>query len=258
MTAPGRHLVLGGWSHSLAPLPVKESKESRPVVAFLPPACYGAGYFRRLRRAFDGRIEFLALELPGRGHRHLEPPITQATAAVADVAAQIGDRVLDASYGESLGAYLGLAVAATIKQPRPPLLFAVSNSPPSVREPVNLDHVNSIETAVAAMKALGGEIPAEVADHPELAGHAYAVVRDDLRLSQSLIESTRETTIAGDIHVIGGDDDTGLIQLGSWANHTKGSCRVARLPGGHLLSRRNPSGVAEAVLSSLASRCRCR
>ena len=220
-------------------------------MAFLPPACCGAGYFRLLRRAFGGRIEFLAVELPGRGRRYREPPITQATAAAADVAARIDGHV-DAIYGESLGAYLGLAVAAMPGWSHPPLLIAASNSPPSARGRIETGQVNSIETAAAAMRALGGEIPAEILDHPELADSAYCLIRDDLRLSASLIDAARAAKIAGDIHVIGGTGDTGLTQLDSWASHTTGNCQVLFLPGGHLLSRRNPSGVAGAVLSVLA------
>src|SRR5215470_8599723 len=102
----------------------------RPVVAFLPPSCCGAGYFRRLRRALGDRVDAHAVELPGHGRRYAEPPVTQAARAVRDIAEQLPATV-DAVYGESLGAYVALAVAATL--PRPPLLLAASNSPPSVR-----------------------------------------------------------------------------------------------------------------------------
>jgi surfactin synthase thioesterase subunit len=230
-----------------------DATASRPVVAFLPPACCGAGYFRLLRHAFGGSIEFLAVELPGRGRRYREPAIIRAAAAAADVTARIGGHV-DAIYGESLGAYLGLVVAAMPGWSRPPKLIAVANSPPSVRGRIDTGQVDSAETAVAAMRALGGEIPEEITDYPELATHAYGMIRDDLRLSQSLIDSARAITIAGDIHVIGGAEDAGLTQLDAWADHTMGRCQVTVLPGGHLLSRRNPAGVASAVLGLLASR----
>lgn len=226
---------------------------SRPVVAFLPPACCGAGYFRPLRRALGDQVEFLAAELPGRGRRYREPAITQAGAAVADITARLDSR-LDAIYGESLGAYLGLAVAAALRQSRPPLLIAASNSPPSARERTAASQVLTIDDAIAAMRALGGEIPAEIADHPELADQAFGVIRDDLFLSQSLIASARGARTAGDIQVIGGAGDAGLVQLESWASHAEGSCRVSLIPGGHLLSRDNPPAVAKAILAALAGR----
>ena len=79
------------------------SGAGRPTVAFLPPACCGAGYFRPLRRALADRVDFRAVELPGRGRRYQEPAVTQAAAAAKDVAARLGGHV-DAIYGESLGA----------------------------------------------------------------------------------------------------------------------------------------------------------
>jgi surfactin synthase thioesterase subunit len=225
--------------------------KARPVVAFIPPSCCGAGYFRRLRRAVAGRIDFRAVELPGHGRRYQEPRSTQASTAVLDIAGQIGGWV-DAIYGESLGAYVGLAVAGMLEQPRPPLLIAASNSPPSVRPRIRTEDIGSIETAVATLTAMGGQIPEELLSDRDLAEHVYPMIRDDLYLSQSFIEATQELRVAGDIQVLGGLDDTALVGLSAWAGHTAGRCQVTRLPGGHLLSETNPSGVAERLDQVLA------
>ncbi|WP_431042213.1 thioesterase II family protein [Streptomyces sp. P1-3] len=221
------------------------------MVAFIPPSCCGAGYFRRLRRALGDRVSFRAVELPGHGRRYQEPFLTEAGPAVDDIVRQL-DGPVDALYGESLGAYLGLGVAAALGQSRHPLLLAASNSPPSVRQRIRTEEVRSIETAVAALTEMGGEIPAEVVSDPELADRAYPLIRADLLLSQSCIDLVRGATVAGDIQVVAGDADTALTRLESWADHTTGRCEVARLPGGHLLSSSNPSGVAGVVLESLA------
>ena len=220
--------------------------DRRPVVAFIPPACCGAGYFRRLRRALGGRIDFRSTELPGRGRRYGESRVTEAAVAARDIAEQI-DGPVDAVYGESLGAYIGLQVVALLGRPTP--LLAASNSPPSVRAPIRIERVRSAESAVAAMTAMGGEIPREVVDDPALAARAYPLIRDDLYLSQSFIDLTRATTIAGDIHVIAGADDTGVTRLEAWAAHTMGRCDVRRLPGRHLLAASNPAGLADAILA---------
>lgn len=224
----------------------------RPVVAFIPPACCGAGYFRRLRRLLDDRLDVRAVELPGRGRRYAEPTITHAGLAAKDLTAWLGGRV-DAIYGESLGAYLGLAVAAGLEQDRPPILLAGSNSPPSARHGSSSGTASSVEVAIAGLAALGGEIPPEVLDDPALAERAFPLLRDDLALSWSLIDSLRDAEVAGDIVVLGGADDTALTRLESWASHTTGRCTVTRLLGGHLLSTANPSGVAQVILSTVSS-----
>ncbi|EWM18589.1 thioesterase II family protein [Kutzneria sp. 744] len=220
------------------------------VVACIPPSCCGAGYFRRLRRKLSDRVEVRAVELPGHGRRYGERAVTRAELAVRDVIEQLGGPV-DVLYGESLGAYLGLAVAAAVERPPFPLLVAASNPPPSVREDIRIEGVRSIETAVAALAATGGRIPAEVVADPELAAGAYPLIRDDLRLAKSLVDATRATTVAGDILVVGGEND---IRPTSWAAHTTGRCEVRRLPGEHLLAAANPEGVADLILGALAQR----
>lgn len=226
---------------------------ARPVVVFIPPSCCGAGYFRRLRRALADRVDFRAVELPGHGRRFAEPLITQAEAAVLDIAAQFGGRV-DAVYGESLGAYIGLALVDLLDQPQAPLLLAASNVPPSVRDRISLENISSIKTAAAMLTAMGGQIPSEVLSDRDVAEHAYPMIRADLHLSQSFIDSTRELTVAADIHVLAGMEDTALTGLHHWAMHTAGQCDVTRLPGGHLLSKTNPEGVAGLVELALSQR----
>lgn len=222
-----------------------------PSVVLIPPSCCGAGYFRKLRRALADRVDCHAVELPGHGRRFAEPLVMQAKSAVADLAARIAGPV-DAVYGESLGAYIGLALAGILDQPRPPLLLAAANAPPSVRTRIPLEDTGSIETATATLAAMGGQIPAEVLADPGLAGHAYPTIRADLHLSQSFIERTRALTIPADIAVLAGLDDPGLTELHHWNRHTTGQCTVTHLPGGHLLSETNPTGVAEHIVRVLS------
>ncbi|MEU5647284.1 thioesterase II family protein [Streptomyces milbemycinicus] len=224
-----------------------------PTVAFIPPSCCGAGYFRGLRRALGERVDFRAVELPGHGRRYREVLLTRAEPVMADVTAQLGGRV-DAIYGESLGSYIGLAAAASIRQRPYPLLIAASNSPPSVRERIRTEELRSLDGAVATLTSMGGEIPAEVLRTPELAERLHPVIRDDLHLSQSFIDLTRFMTTAGDIQVLAGADDDASVRLESWADHTTGRCEATVLPGGHLLSADDPSGVAEVIVALLTSR----
>ncbi len=226
---------------------------ARPSVLFIPPSCCGAGYFRKVRRALADRVEFRAVELPGHGRRFAEPLVTQAKTVVLDIAGQLDGPVV-AVYGESLGAYIGLALVGVLDQRRPPLLLAASNSPPSVQHRIRLEDIGSVESAAATLTAMGGQIPAELLSDPDLAERAYPMIRADLRLSQSFIDSTRALTVAADIQVLGGVDDPALTGLHHWARHTTGRCEVTRLAGGHLLSESNPAGVAGLVEYALAIR----
>ncbi|MEV5413215.1 alpha/beta fold hydrolase [Thermopolyspora sp. NPDC052614] len=222
-----------------------------PVVALIPPSCCGAGYFRRLRRSLGDRADARAVELPGHGRRRLEPPIIEAALAVRDVAERLSGTGVDAVYGESLGAYVALALTGILGVP---LLLVASNSPPSVRPPVAGGGVRSLEDAVAALTATGARIPEEVLTHPELAEQAGAMIVGDLRLSWSMIEATRAAKVGADVHVLTGAADPATIAPAAWAAHTTGRCEVSRIPGGHLLSATNPRGVADWIVRVLSGR----
>lgn len=222
----------------------------RGAVALVPPSCCGAGYFRRLRRALPDEIGVLALELPGHGRRYAEPYLTSAPAVVADALAQI-DGPVDVVYGESLGAYIGLALVAALSERRRPALVAASNVPPSQQRRVASEDIATLESAVATFASMGGAIADEVLDDPQLAAGAFAMIRADLLLSRSFVETVGTTTTPGNVTVLAGDRDTSLSELPAWARHTTGRCSFELLPGGHLLAESNPSGVAGVLLSAL-------
>ncbi|MFC0435429.1 thioesterase II family protein [Kutzneria buriramensis] len=219
--------------------------DARPVVAFIPPSGCGAGYFRRVLRALDGVVECRAVELPGRGRRYREPLLTDADLAVNDLVQRLGGPV-DAIYGESLGAYLGLAVAASVEQDRTPVLLAASNAPPCVRGPVGTGEVDSVADAVAGLAALGGASPSEVVED------ALPLLRSDLYLSRSLITALCGATVSANIWVLAGEQDAGLVRPEAWAEHTTAQTTIIRLTGEHLLSATNPAGVAQVVQNALA------
>ncbi|OIK28192.1 thioesterase II family protein [Streptomyces malaysiense] len=229
------------------------TEPGRPVIALVPPSCCGAGYFRRLRRALPAGIDVRALELPGHGRRYAQDFATDARAVVADALAQLGGRV-DVVYGESLGAYVGLALVAALGEGRGPRLVVASNVPPAGRRVVADEDVATPRAAVATLTAMGGVIPDEVLGDPELLVGAYPMIRADLLLSRSFVETAGATTVPGDLTVVAGTDDRSLSGLSGWARHTTGHCAFELLPGGHLLSEGNPSGVANVLLSVLSGR----
>jgi len=218
-----------------------------PVVVLIPPSACGAGYFARLRRAVAGLADLRVVELPGHGRRFAEPLLTRARPVVLDVAARL-DGPVDVVYGESLGAYVALALVDTLAQERPPRLLLASNSPPSVREPIDLAGVTSMATAAAVLRSMGGDVPDEALSDPAVAGQAYPLLRADLHLAQSFVDLTRGLAVDVALEVLAGTEDRALAGLEHWSRHTTVGCSLTRLAGGHLLSRTNPDAVAAAVL----------
>ncbi|PRW64658.1 thioesterase II family protein [Actinopolyspora mortivallis] len=220
-----------------------------PVLVLIPPACCGAGYFRRVRRALGGRAEIHGLELPGHGRRYEEDMLTSAAAALRDVEERLPTSV-DVVYGESLGAYIALALLSRRSDPDT-VLVAASNSAPSVRDDLDLDGIDSVEGAITRLLELGGDLPPELVNDRSVAEGFYHLIHSDLLLSQGFITMTREAVVDGDLLVLGGEQDVGLGALEAWKGHTRSRCEVFRIPGPHLLSGNNPHGVAEAIAAVL-------
>jgi len=222
-----------------------------PVVVLIPPSACGAGYFARVRRVVARHADVRVVELPGHGRRFAEPLLTRAWSAVVDVAARL-DGPVDVVYGESLGAYVALAlVDALPARARPSRLVVASNSPPSVRDPIDLTGVTSMATAAAVLRTMGGEVPDEALSDPAVAARAYPLLRADLHLSQSFVDLTRELVVDVPVEVLAGTDDVALTGLERWSRHTTAGCTLTRLRGGHLLSRADPDGVAATVLRTV-------
>jgi surfactin synthase thioesterase subunit len=212
----------------------------------IPPSCCGAGYFRKVRRAIGDRLDVTALELGGHGRRFAEPAVRTSREAVEDLAGRLPEGTT-AVYGESLGAYLALAVAG--RTPGITTLLAAANIPPSQRAgdppPVEGD---GLAEAVAALAEMGGQVPAEVLAEPSLASSAARLIRADLALGADLAAALRTTRTDARLSVLAGDADPSLRALEGWADHARDGADLTVVPGGHLLSSTSPQLVADWIV----------
>ncbi|MEV6669114.1 alpha/beta fold hydrolase [Streptomyces sp. NPDC051162] len=199
-----------------------------------------ARVFDSLVKALPPEIEPIPLELPGRGRRWREEPLGSATDAVEDLLAQLPDATGDfAIFGHSMGAYLGLALAARLENPpgqaRCTTLFASGNAGPAHAAPLFTGSpLDADDETVLAVNARFGGLDPRIAGHPQLRGRAAALLRTDSAICDSFVTDLRRTVTESPIVVCCGTEDVFTpAQLAKWRLSSTSVTETITYPGGH-------------------------
>ncbi|MGW3038446.1 thioesterase II family protein [Kitasatospora sp. NPDC001159] len=218
-----------------------------------------AAYFDPLVKALPPGIQPIAVDLPGRGRRWREAPATAMNEAVEALMGVIA--AIDAPFavfGHSLGAYVGLSLAARLEEAgatnRCVTLFASANSGPRGAvlpfdgSPLAASDEEIFEIAAKS----GGGVTQQILDHPQLRRRTADLLRADFSISESFLAKERQTVTEADIVVCYGADDIFTTdQLDMWRLNTTQSSEVRLFPGGHFYVERNAFALAEIITRRL-------
>lgn len=238
----------------------------------LPYAGGGAALYRPWRALAGHAIDVCAVELPGRGVRFGEPPISDMASLCDGLVAAIEpllDGVPVAVFGHSMGARIAFELALRFDG-RIAHLFASGSPAPGDRSRYGAagDRRASAQLDDRAFKQrlreLGGT-PPEVLDDPELMARVLPVVRADFTLIERY-QAAPQARVSCPITVFAGVDDPGVsaASAASWTLRTTAACRLVELDAGHFfldshrpaLFREIGRALAEASIASRSSRFR--
>ncbi|GHF31656.1 thioesterase [Streptomyces mashuensis] len=217
-----------------------------------------AGVFAPFVKALPAGIEPVPLELPGRGRRWREPLLTTVDEAVDDLVRAVAG--LDGEFavlGHSLGAYLGLALAARLENDgavRCTTLFASANAGPvGARLPFEGSPLATTDEEIFTIaEASGGTVSRQVRDHPVLRGRTADLLRADFSLSETFLRHRRRTVTEARIVVCCGTDDVFTpAQLEQWRYNSAAGAETVRFPGGHFYLEHEGPALARAVAERL-------
>jgi surfactin synthase thioesterase subunit len=237
---------------------VRPSGPARRLRLYCFPYAGGsAATFAGWQDALGPDIEVCAVQLPGRGARMGEAPMTDLQEVVRTLAQVISSqgRTPFAFFGHSLGAMLAFEVARFFMLhylPMPVHLFASGCDAPQHRcEPKGL-HLLPDDELIDALKDYNGT-PAEILDNRELMALLLPLLRADFglvdtyRYRAGLRLQVPLTVLAGDQ-----DDHIEPLQVDGWGKETAAGCQVHWFEGDHFFINAQRDAVQALVRGVLA------
>ncbi|GAA2242790.1 alpha/beta fold hydrolase [Streptomyces amakusaensis] len=213
------------------------------VLALFHHAGGSAAVFRRLIRLLPDHIRPVAIELPGRGRRWREPTLHTADEAVRDLTEllvrEAGAETDLSIFGHSMGAYLGLGVAAALERrggPRCRVLFASANLAPRLASPLFAeDEVPASDEEVLRRAARYGAMDAGSLRDPHIAARAVSLLRADFDICDSFVRTRSRTVTESRVVVCRGRQDAfGDEHTAPWQWSSVQPLTTLTFPGGHL------------------------
>ena len=223
-----------------------------------------ASVFRTWPDGLPAEIEFYAIELPSRGRRIKEPPITRMEPLVRGIADAI-EPLLDKPFcffGHSMGALISFELARLLRRegrPQPSHLFVSGATAPQIKDadPVKFDLPEP--EFLDVIRRLNGT-PSEVLENEELLQLMLPMLRADFELLQ-MYEYTDEPPFSFPITACGGlqDQEVTRQDLEGWRVQTTAAFILRNFPGDHFFLHSDRSRLLWAMsqeLNSLISRQR--
>jgi surfactin synthase thioesterase subunit len=220
--------------------------------------CYAGGSaaaYANWQAGLDPSIEVIAVELPGRGMRFGEQPMT-SLALVSDIVAQLIGRQGStpfAFFGHSLGALLAFEVARRLQQlglPMPVHVFASGASAPQHRRKMDV-HLLDDDALIAKLKEFAGTPPG-VLESRELMELLLPMLRADFAMAGEY--TYRSGPLLGvPLTVLMGRDDENAEGLGvdGWKKETSGPFEVEWFDGGHFFVQPKRDAVLACIQAGL-------
>ncbi|HEX8282691.1 MAG TPA: alpha/beta fold hydrolase [Pyrinomonadaceae bacterium] len=217
----------------------RPNPQARSRLFCVPYAGGGCRVFQSWAAALPPEVELCAVELPGRGSRLHEPPLTDF-AALIDALAEAARPYLDkpfALFGHSLGALVSFELARRLLKesgPRCEHLFASGCRAPQVRREAKPTSALPDAEFIEELRGLNGT-PAEVLAHPELMGLMLPALRADFALNEKYTYAPGPP-LPVPLTAYSGADDHGSVspeKMAAWREQTSASFSQRTFPGGH-------------------------
>jgi surfactin synthase thioesterase subunit len=214
-----------------------------------------AGEYVRWTDRLPG-VELCAWQLPGRGSRLEEPPLTTMPELVDALVDEIDTSRPYAFFGHSLGALVAYETALELRRrgaPGPQRLCLSAYGAPHLHRPGPPVHLLSGPELIAAIEREYGPLPAELRQDPELYDLILTGLRADLAIAAAY-RPRREEPLACPLTVLGGADDEETPQrLAAWSRYSAASTDLRLFAGDHFYFREHPDEFHAHLAGTLAA-----
>lgn len=214
--------------------------------------------FKEFAFHLNNHLDFVTLELPGRGKRFKQPLLNNLSSMVDDVFEQILPR-LDRDYilyGHSMGGILGNALIHKLKahNKRMPLFFFVTGcSSPQNRKKGVVLHLLDDNNLKKELNAMGG-FPNKILEDKELMDLLLPIIRTDITALETTMYAFKEKHNVPIILAIGKGENLEQSQIYSWALETTESFEAHVYEGNHFFILDHFESLAKLALDKLSEK----
>ncbi|MGH1517883.1 thioesterase II family protein [Chryseobacterium sp. JK1] len=208
--------------------------------------------FDFLKKYIKPNIEFIPLELPGRGKRFSEELLKNKKEAIKDYVIQIKALRNNKPYlifGHSMGATLGLSVVEKMEKngDQPEALIVSGNPGPGIQKEDNTKRylLEDAEFKIV-LKELGG-IPDEVLENEELYEFFSPIIRADFEVLENDNFSEKEIRLNTSLYGLMGDEEETCDRLENWRNFTNADFQFKICKGNHFFINEHAQELAKLI-----------
>jgi medium-chain acyl-[acyl-carrier-protein] hydrolase len=217
-----------------------------------------ASEFRGWPAQLPGRVELVAVQLPGREARVKEPFIAdmeELTGGIVDAMTPLLDKPY-AVFGHSFGSIGGFEAIRKLRRrglPQPFLFIPAGRQGPQLADKDPPIASLPREAFIKELQKDYGDHIGHVLESAELREVFIPQIQADFALSETY-RFRAEPPLDCPIVAFAGVDEEDLCarELDAWSEHTSGSFRSRRFPGDHFFIRESQALVIEAIRQEIA------
>jgi medium-chain acyl-[acyl-carrier-protein] hydrolase len=229
----------------------RPNPEARLRLFCFPYAGGNSTLYREWTVACSADVEIGAVELPGRGTRQEEPPLTQFTEvveAMTEAFLPLTEKDL-ALFGHSLGALIAFEVARSLQRRcgRPPVHLIVSGCR-APHLPDDSPDICDVEAMLTYIRALGGN------PNEEMITRRWPLLQADFALRASYRYRVEEGPLSCPITAFWGERDSAASEADTsqWSVQTRHTFVQYAFPGNHFFVHQ-----AQGLLLQRVNQCLC-
>jgi len=234
-------------------------RHKRDKIIALPFAGGNRYCFDSIKKYVPQNLDWITLELPGRGNRFKESLLENINDIVDDLLNQITPLIQGCNYiiyGHSLGALLGYELTKRVieKELKPPIhLFFTGRGAPGFEQFEDKKSVLPKDLFWKEVNEIGG-LTKDILDCEELLELYYPIVKSDFRAIEDYEFHLTEKPFSIPIHICMGKEEIGeeknktsLTSMKAWKNETTSSCTFELLEGDHFFIFKNSEAMARKI-----------